>query len=130
MDCPKCNGELRIQVQAVVSAPAELSRNFSKRNMRRKDVYFMGVLWETEDLMCVNPKCGWHMNGYGNYVTNLKKQVNDAKESIAARDAEWVQELHRLRYDANMNDDRISRDQAIAISAYMDELKARMMGEK
>ncbi len=64
-----------MQVQAVISAPGELAHRFSKQNLRRKDVYLMGVLWETADFICTNPECRNVLNGYGNYVTNLKREV-------------------------------------------------------
>jgi hypothetical protein len=39
----------------------------------------MGVLWETADFICTNPECGKVVDGYGNYVTNLKKEVERLK---------------------------------------------------
>ena len=74
---------MRMQVQAVISAPSDLSNRFSKRNLRSKEVYLMGVLWETADHICNNPKCGHVTNGYGNYVTNLKKRVESAEAELA-----------------------------------------------
>ena len=38
-------------------------------------MHLMGVMWETADFICTNPKCGKVLDGYGNYVTNLKKEV-------------------------------------------------------
>lgn len=70
-----------MQVQAVISAPGELAHLFSKQNLRSKDVYLMGVLWETADYICINPDCRKVVNGYGNYVTNLKKEVERLKET-------------------------------------------------
>lgn len=75
--CVKCGWPTRIQVQAVVSAPGELAHQFSKQNLRRKDVYLMGVLWETADYICTNSKCQHVLDGYGNYVTNLEKRVQE-----------------------------------------------------
>lgn len=77
MKCPRCGGPMRMQVQAVISAPSELESQLSKRNLRRKDVYLMGVLWETADHICTTPKCGYVFGAYGNYVTNLKKRVEE-----------------------------------------------------
>ena len=42
-------------------------------------MYLIGVLWETADFICTNPKCGKVLDGYGNYVTNLKKEVERLK---------------------------------------------------
>ncbi len=80
MKCVKCGSPTRIQVQATISAPGEMVANFTKRNLRRKEVYLMGVLWETMDIICTNPKCSHVVDGYGNYVTNLKKEVERLKE--------------------------------------------------
>ena len=77
--CERCGNDTRIQVQAVISAPGELAHQFSKQNLRRKDVYLMGVLWETADYICTNPDCRKVINGYGNYITNLKKEVERLK---------------------------------------------------
>lgn len=76
MKCEKCGSDTRMQVQAVISAPGELEHRFSKHNLRRKDVHLVGVLWETADFICTNPECRKVLNGYGNYVTNLKKEVD------------------------------------------------------
>lgn len=78
--CERCGAPLRMQVQAVLSAPGELTHQFSKSNLRRKDVYLLGVLWETADYICTNPACGKVTDGYGNYVTWLKKEVERLKE--------------------------------------------------
>ena len=79
MKCERCGSDTRIQVQAVISAPGELAHQFSKQNLRRKDVYLVGVLWETADFICTNPECGKVVDGYGNYVTNLQKEVDRLK---------------------------------------------------
>ena len=79
MKCERCDSDTRMQVQAVISAPGELAHKFSKQNLRRRDVYLIGVLWETADFICTNPKCGKVLDGYGNYVTNLKKEVERLK---------------------------------------------------
>ena len=76
MKCERCGSETRMQVQAVISAPGELAHNLSKKNLKRKDVYLMGVNWETADYICTNQKCGKVFNGYGNYVTRLEKEVD------------------------------------------------------
>ena len=68
-----------MQVQATISAPGKLAHRLSKQSLRRKDVYLMGVMWETADFICTNPECGNVHDGYGNYVTNLKKEVERLK---------------------------------------------------
>ncbi|PLC44517.1 hypothetical protein C0Q88_07510 [Ralstonia pickettii] len=81
--CPHCGSEGRIQVQAVISAPAALAHQFSKQNLRRADVHLMGVLWETMDFICGSEKCGRVTDGYGNYVTNLAKRVKELEAQVA-----------------------------------------------
>lgn len=83
MNCIYCGGKTRIQVQAVISAPGELAHQFSKKNLRSKEVYLMGVLWETADYICVEPNCGRVLDGYGNYVTGLKKRVKELESVLA-----------------------------------------------
>ena len=68
-----------MQVQVVVSAPGELYHLLSKQNIRRKEVYLMAALWETADFICNNQECQHVSKGYGNYVTNLKKEVDRLK---------------------------------------------------
>ncbi|MCY1367803.1 hypothetical protein D9M69_547510 [compost metagenome] len=80
--CPHCGSDGRIQVQAVISAPAALAHQFSKQNLRSKDVRLMGVLWETMDFICGNEKCQRVTDGYGNYVTNLKKRVEELEAKL------------------------------------------------
>ena len=92
MKCERCGQETRMQVQAVLAAPSELLHKFSKSNLRRADVYLMGVLWETADFICTNFECRTVTDGYGNYVSRLKKdhdalrkELKVAREWIAAR---------------------------------------------
>jgi hypothetical protein len=68
-----------MMVQATVSAPSELVHQLSKANLRRKDVYLMGVNWETADHICDNPACGQVIDGFGNYVTRLEAEVKRLK---------------------------------------------------
>ena len=42
-------------------------------------MYLMGVLWETADFICTNPECRKVLDGYGNYVTSLEKEVERLK---------------------------------------------------
>ena len=79
MECDRCGSPTRMQVEAVISAPGELAHRFSKQNLRSKDVYLLGVMWETAGFICTNPKCGKVRDGYMNYVTNLKKEVERLK---------------------------------------------------
>lgn len=76
MKCEHCGSATRMQVLVVISAPGYLNRILSKQNLRRKDVRLKGVLWETADFICTNSECGKVKDGYGNYVTNLEKEVN------------------------------------------------------
>lgn len=77
--CSKCDSPTRIQVQAVISAPGNLFRRLSKRDVRRSDVQIVGVLWDTTDIICTNSDCCHISNGYGNYVTNLEREVKRLK---------------------------------------------------
>ena len=89
----------RFHVQALVSAPSKYERNLSKTNLRSKDVYLMGVMWETLDSICSNPKCGHVKSKYGNYVTDLRDVVdallddkappNKAREMALALKQRW-----------------------------------------
>lgn len=100
-NCPRCGGPTDIMVQAVIVAPSELYHKFSKQMMRRKDVHFNGVLWETTDFICRTPGCLYASRGYGNYVTNLKAQ-NDL-QSIA------IKELHGvIEHISGMDEDQIT----------------------
>lgn len=78
--CPKCGSDTRIQVQAVISAPGELAHQFSKKNLRRKDVHLMGVLWETMSSICTNEKCQHVTDSYGNYITKLEYENKRLKK--------------------------------------------------
>ena len=80
MKCEYCGGATTMQVQAVISAPGELYRQFSKAHLRRKDVHLLGVLWETASYICLNPECRRVTHEDGNYITNLEKEVKRLKE--------------------------------------------------
>lgn len=58
-ECEKCGAETRMQVKAIISAPGSLTNQLSKTNLRKKEVYLMGVLWETADYICTNSDCGY-----------------------------------------------------------------------
>ena len=91
--CPKCSGPVRIMGQCTLSAPGELYAKFSKSNLRRKDVYLMGVNWETFDVLCQNPKCSHTINGYGNYVSRLQQE----NQAVKAREDALKSKLDKAR---------------------------------
>ena len=83
MICQKCGSRnTRMMGLVTLSAPTEFHSNFSKTNLRRKDVYLQGVCWETFDIICCEPKCGHVTDAYGNYVTNMKKENESLKKEI------------------------------------------------
>lgn len=71
-------------VQATIAAPAGLAHQFSKQNLRRADVYLMGVNWETMDFVCGNPECARVTDGFGNYVTRLESQAGKLADALRA----------------------------------------------
>lgn len=79
-NCTKCGKETRMQVKAVLSAPSSLEGRFSKTNLRSKDVYLMGVNWETADYICEH--CRTVENGYGNYVSRLERKNEEMKQLL------------------------------------------------
>lgn len=89
-------------VQATIVAPSTYRHEFSKKMMRDKNVHFNGVLWETADYICKDPDCRCVSNGYGNYVTRLKKK-NDLQSVAIQEDTRMMQhaatigELPRMR---------------------------------
>lgn len=86
MKCSYCGSpDYRFQVQATISAPAALYHQLSKQNLRRKDVFMLGVNWETVDFICGNPKCGRVTDGYGNYVTRLEGRVKELELKLEGR---------------------------------------------
>lgn len=80
--CVKCGGDVKMMVQMTIVAPGELFHNFTKANLRRKDVHSMGVNWGAADFLCQNPKCGYVDDGFGNYVKNLVKENEELKKKI------------------------------------------------
>jgi hypothetical protein len=75
-------------VQTIITAPSRLWRQFSKKDLRSKEVQTNGTLWETCDFICGSPECGRVTGGYGNYVTNLKKENEQLKARIAELEAQ------------------------------------------
>jgi len=71
-----------VQVQMVVTAPSEMMHKFTKKFMQSKDFNINGVLWETADYLCINETCRHVSNGYGNYVSNLKKENEALKKRL------------------------------------------------
>lgn len=92
MNCPKCRKPMSMLVQATLRAPARFYGQFSKSNLRSKEVYFMGVNWETADLLC--PDHGLVRDGYGNYVTKMRAFID---KQAKAGDAEAVEFLRKLK---------------------------------
>lgn len=83
MKCPKCSGtDFRIQFLLGVSAPHELECKFSKSVFRRADVHITHANWETLTRICINPKCCWTDNGYGNRVTRLLADKQQLKKRL------------------------------------------------
>lgn len=78
MKCDKCGLEMRMMVQMIVSAPSSMGSYFSKTNMRSKEFRILGVNWETANYFCENNECRHAILSYGNYVTNLKKDLDAA----------------------------------------------------
>lgn len=70
-----------MMVQVCLLAPGSMYHGLSKRNLRHKDVNIQGVLWETAGFVCT--ACGFVDDGYGNYVTNLKKENERLKKSLS-----------------------------------------------
>lgn len=83
-ECKHCGSATKAMVQMIACAPSEMMHNFTKANMRSKDFELMGVLWETADFLCQNKDCGRVTDGYGNYVTNLKKENQRLREAMTA----------------------------------------------
>ena len=81
-NCEKCGGSTNAMVLMEVSAPSEMMHKFSKKNMQSKEFQILGVLWETADFICLNESCRHVTNGYGNYVTDLKKENERLKKLL------------------------------------------------
>lgn len=82
-ECEKCGSPTRAMVQMAVSAPSEMMYDFTKKNMKSADFKIHGVIWETADFICTNQSCQHVTNGYGNYVTRLKKENETLKLKIS-----------------------------------------------
>ena len=127
MKCAKCGSGTRMQVQAVISAPGELTDALSKRNLRRKDVYILGVLWETADYICTNLECQHVFDGYGNYVTRLKNENQELRAELDAKNA--ALENVRLRAELERATSMPTVSEAarnIALEKRVDELQTEL----
>lgn len=82
-ECEKCGSPTDAMVQMVVCAPSTMLHRFTKKNMNTKEFRIKGVLWETADFLCTNDECRHVTDGYGNYVTNLKKENERLKTELA-----------------------------------------------
>lgn len=76
-----------MQVNVSVQAPGELYHHLPKRSYRRGDVQVLGVLWETADFICTKC-CSLVIDGYGNYVTRLQKEVKRLTETYEPKPKE------------------------------------------
>lgn len=62
--CPKCKQMTwNINVYLHVTAPGEMYHNFSKTNLRSKDVRIAAAIWETASWWCHNSKCCHYERG-------------------------------------------------------------------
>jgi hypothetical protein len=85
MTCKKCGSKkVRMMGQVILSAPIDFYGNLSKTNLKKKEVYLLGAIWETFDFICCNPKCRHVESAYGTYVSNLKKENEQLKQRINA----------------------------------------------
>lgn len=80
--CEKCGSETRAMGYMQVSVPSSYMNNFTKNNIKSKEFRILGVNWETFDFICTNESCRYVTDGYGNYVTNLKKENERLKNSL------------------------------------------------
>lgn len=80
-ECERCGSPTKAMLQMSVCAPSEMMHNFSKKNIRSAEFQIHGVLWETADFICTNEACRHITDGYGNYVTRLKKE-NEKLKSV------------------------------------------------
>lgn len=59
MKCPKCNGNVEMMVDVTILAPSEMEGQFSKQNLRKKEVKLYAVNWSKAKYFCKNSKCQW-----------------------------------------------------------------------
>ncbi len=83
VQCEKCGTETNLVTLVSISAPASLYGKLTKRNLRRKGVEIMGVLWEGTDFIC--PNCNHAVFGYRNYVRRLEEESQQLKQLLAER---------------------------------------------
>lgn len=119
-DCPKCGKPMRMMVQATIVAPAELTSQFSKTNLRRKDVYLMGVSWDGADYLC--EEHGLIIGGYGNYVTKLEEKVKRIEtEPSTEQLLQLIAENTGKRINLGLDD----LDQYLSVARAVWKLKAK-----
>ena len=82
MKCPFCGSDTRMHVNVLLSAPSSFHGNLWKKIFRRKDVYLISANWEATDFICTNTECNTVIGGYGNYVSNLRKENTRMKEKL------------------------------------------------
>lgn len=61
MKCPKCGSDVEMMVDLTIICPAEMESNFSKKNLRKKEVKLYAANWPRASYFCRNNKCRWNM---------------------------------------------------------------------
>ncbi len=82
MPCEKCGGPTKFSVQLIILAPDDMQHNIKKSDFRRADVEIQGANWETMSEFCRNPQCRHVVAPYGNYVTDLKADVETLRGAL------------------------------------------------
>lgn len=80
--CEQCGSSTTMQVQVVVKAPSSFYGRLPKTMFRKSQVELLGVLWQTADIICNNPRCGHVVKGYGNYVSQLRDEIKQLREEL------------------------------------------------
>ena len=84
-NCIHCGSpDVRLMAQMTVTFPAHMEHNLTAKNRRSKEFRVTGVQWETVDVIC--SKCSHVTDGYGNYVTRLRKAAEHARDMLANRE--------------------------------------------
>ena len=61
MKCPRCGSDVEMMVNLTILCPAEMEGEFSKKNLRKKEVKLYAANWERASFFCKNKKCRWLM---------------------------------------------------------------------